>query len=364
MYVHRCNRKLLRTQPKNKSITTLNNMLTKTSYFKYDFGKMLWVEHRWFANQSKSQPTSLIDYTPYFPKKNNLVVASFNVLFDIFPDMEGIIQSPVRYAYQMKKLLPSIKADIIALQEVTEQYLAKLLEQQWVQTDYYVTQFSSKTTFNPTRDTNRRFMVVILSKIPILESYLYFFDKKNCPQGGRPAVVCVLPYPGSDPNARFVVSSCHLKAGIDFYDTRRKQFGELFRLFGVTESHNQDKNQPQDLKGKTNTVILLGDTNMQRVEEEEYIPENVVDAWKKLKPDDLGITYDAKANSMIAQMYPDDTKKLRFDRIFVCNSTDGVHGQWQPKQTVLFATQNISNIHTSLMASDHYGLAAQLVLEK
>jgi endonuclease/exonuclease/phosphatase family metal-dependent hydrolase len=319
---------------------------------------MSWEEKKWHMISKQNN----VDYSSYYSKKNSLVVATFNVLFDIFPEMEGAIQSPIRYAHHMKKVLPSIKADVLALQEVTEQYLAKLLEQEWVRNDYYVTQFSNKTTYNPTRDTNRRFMVVILSKIPILESYLYFFDKKNCPQGGRPAVVCMLPYPGKT-NSQFVISSLHLKAGIDFFETRSKQWGELFRLFGIVKSHNKDKNQPTDLVGKTSNVIILGDTNMQRPIEEEDIVEQIVDVWKTLKPNEEGYTYCYKTNPMITQMNADDSKQMRFDRILMYSSGTIDCGNWKPKQTVMFANQTFSSIHTTLMPSDHYGLAAQLMLE-
>jgi hypothetical protein len=103
------------------------------------------------------------------------------------------VNSARRYEYQFSTLLPGLDADVLSLNEVTEHYLGRLLELDWVRSKYYVTRFSSKTSFSY-NDKNKYFFVVLLSKYSFHAVYNFSFDR-SIPSRPGSVVAGVLQLP-------------------------------------------------------------------------------------------------------------------------------------------------------------------------
>lgn len=340
----------------------------------YHHGKAGWQKISWYELHEKQR------HKPTFVDSNfnTLKIATFNVLFDIFEDIEPAICSKLRIPFHFTDILPNIDADVLALQEVTNMYLSQLCSQAWVKEKYpYMTSFTDKTEFT-SRFDQRNFFTVILSRIPIKELYLFKIE------ANRPIPVAVLQ---PNPEQEFTVASLHLKAGQDSDSIRKKQLEHLFQLFGVTERTLQcfsadnlkvgggkkKGNQPQkNLAWKEfQNTILVGDFNFQLEHEEKFIPKQVVDAWKLLKPDEIGYTCDADRNIMIhkqAQLKGKIGGSDRFDRILLLpknkNAIQSI--EWTPRSITMFAEDPlpIPNKNNEVFASDHFGLRAEIDCRK
>ncbi|KAL0487312.1 tyrosyl-DNA phosphodiesterase [Acrasis kona] len=326
--------------------TKSSEALSRKPVYRFNYATMSWDEHKWWQ-------VPLTSYKmPRNYNKGKLVVVTYNVLCDIFSDIEKVIHSPIRFNHQLTKLLPSTNADVIALQEVTFAYLEKLLAQEWVRTNYFLSHYEEVKVRSKVSHT---MLVVILSKVPIIENYLYYFNPDKCQNAPRPATICVVPCPGSENTEKLVLVSFHLKAGAEFSKTRQTQFDMIANLIGG------GKKQPPDDKfaSTCNHCILLGDTNM--TAEEQYINSKFVDVWPTLMSEEDGFTYDYKTNSIVTKIKQDDTKQIRFDRIL--SFTSSQVSRWIPVNTIIFGKENISTLHPYLTCSDHYALAAQFEYE-
>lgn len=67
----------------------------------------------------------------------DLKCATFNVLFDIYQN--SLVQSDIRYMVQIR-MLEKLQVDVLTLNEMTPPYLAKLMNEQWIQNNYYLSE--------------------------------------------------------------------------------------------------------------------------------------------------------------------------------------------------------------------------------
>jgi endonuclease/exonuclease/phosphatase family metal-dependent hydrolase len=324
--------------------------------------------------------------------KEHLKIATFNTLFDLYPVAEDVIQSERRFPYHFSHTLPNVDADILVLQEITSHYLGRLLKQQWVREKYkYCTMHSDKVEKDP--EDKLKNHVIILSKIPFIESYNGYIGEKNC---YRAVPIAIFHYPGTE--MEFSICGVHLKAKFAFDQEREEQIDDLMQLFGINErvgekfqnlykrlaEYNSGETEiKRTKKGKTiqippkrkptwrefDNVILLGDMNMQQDHEEKFIPIEVIDVWKQLRPDEIGYTNDTLANVMARRMGEKKERvppPLRLDRILIlprnkhCGQDQVI---WEPRSVSMFATEPIPlDDTTEVYASDHYGVVCELAL--
>ncbi len=359
--------------------------LQKCPYFRFNSANKQWDSVEWHKVPITDETLDYFDH---------LKIATFNVLFDLYDNVEHIIQSEKRFAHHFTHTLPNANADILVLQEVTTPYLGKLLKQQWVEEKYiFCTMYSDRLEKNA--DDKLKNWVVILSKIPMKENYNFFVGDKAC---YRAVPVVTFDYPGT--NIEFAVCGVHLKAKFAFDKERQLQIDHLMQGFGRNErtsAHFQSlfKRQeeynsniiaePKKTKGgkllqppakrkptwkEFDNVIVLGDFNMQRDHEEDFIPSDVVDVWKCLRPDEIGFTNDPFTNAMnrrMGEMKDKVPPPLRLDRVLLLprnkHHTEETEMIWDPKHISLFATEVIPDTD-ELYASDHYGVMTHLSIKR
>ena len=330
------------------------------------------VDNRW-RNSKKLQAckisTSLL---------STLRVCQFNVLFDLYSEQERVVNSARRYEYQFSTLLPGLDADVLSLNEVTEHYLGRLLELDWVRSKYYVTRFSSKTSFSY-NDKNKYFFVVLLSKYSFHAVYNFSFDR-SIPSRPGSVVAGVLQLP----HGRFLtICTAHLKAFPEFFRTRERQLQELFGFMDRLG---------KSLPGK-NSSLIIGDMNMHHGEEAQLADHKardfvIRDLWPELRPGNPGYTLDPTVNTMIPRMWDaKSSDRFRLDRGFLIHP-QGSRPVITPVRADLFGQQSLllcstrtpqpqpvawctpawraasdSDSLADTFASDHFGLTFDFVVD-
>lgn len=257
--------------------------------------------------------------------RRSLRAVTFNVLVD--EHETDRIQTPRRIP-AILSILESTGADLIGLQEVTQPFLERLLDAEWVRRDYFVSD-------NPGGPTVVPYGQVLLSRFPIrhLEQVAFSLTK-------RVLVAIVSLAAGLD----LVVSVLHLTSNRakNAVETRAKQLEtlkELFEAAGVPET----------------PALVLGDFNFGDDATENEALSAYVDAWRHLRPDDPGHTFDPAANALAALMSLTG-RAGRYDRILLRSRP----GLLTPVSAELLGRTPIGK---SLHPSDHFGVAAEISLE-
>lgn len=204
-------------------------------------------------------------------------------------------------------------ADVIALQEVTRDLLAALLDASWVRAAYQVS----------TLDIDG-YDVVILARLPIRR-----MARIELPTAmGRRLILAELA-------CGLTVATVHLESTREEAAARARQLGII---------------QPA-LAQRYEDVVLVGDMNFQPGDPAETaaLDPAFVDVWPALRPGDPGYTVDTDVNTMRVQVNSKPARK-RIDRVFA----RGPH--WRATSIELVGTQPIDAAGT--FASDHFGLEA------
>jgi len=231
-------------------------------------------------------------------------------------------------------------ADIIALQEVTPPFSTELLNQPWVQDNYFVSDIGS-TSILPSGN-------FILSKIPLMENFIYHFTKSP-----KSIVISKL----SLNNKKFVIANVHLKAG------PTSQCGWI---------REREINDTMDIVNKLgfDDCVIVGDFNFCANENEvaKKLEDQYIDVWVHLMNDHPGYTHDITQNALIQEiakaMYGSldvsDAKSDRFDRIYISKKENP---NWTMGTISLIGTDPIGTSDDgryNLFLSDHFGLITTL----
>jgi tyrosyl-DNA phosphodiesterase 2 len=221
------------------------------------------------------------------------------------------------------RVVKNCEADVICLQEIKADYLNQVLKQEWVQADYYVSDYMGSTV--------QPYGVLLLSRLPI--ACLRLHDLPSIMD--RKLLVAELQVN----NQTLQVATVHLESIKAFAPSRKQQLEQIFPTL-ETSKH----------------AVLMGDFNFcsSWSEENVNINPNYQDMWAVLHSDEPGYTEDTNINLMRLE-YTQKHKKVRFDRILVRSSTPG----WQPKSIELLGTTPISP-DSSIFPSDHFGLLGEL----
>jgi endonuclease/exonuclease/phosphatase family metal-dependent hydrolase len=207
------------------------------------------------------------------------------------------------------------RADVIALQEVTQDLLDALLEQPWVRADYQV---SELVVFS--------YDVVILSRLPIRR-----IAKLELPTSmGRRLIIAELA-------CGLTIASVHLES------TREEARARAAQLRII---------QPM-LAERYADVALVGDMNFAPTDklENAALDPSFVDVWPALHPGAPGYTIDTDINTMRIQIKSTPSHK-RIDRVFLRSA------HWHAGAIELIGTEPIGVDGTFI--SDHFGLEARL----
>ncbi len=224
----------------------------------------------------------------------------------------------------MLRLLKEADADVIALQEVTDNFLRRALREEWLQQAYAVS--------DATCETVSGYGVALFSRLPVKS-----FALRRLPTGmGRSLLTTDIHV-----NRRGIrIGTVHLESLRESEPTRATQ---LKRIAGVLSD-------PEN-------AILMGDLNFcSSWPEEANLPPEFVDVWPLLHPGEAGYTIDGSVNAMVRPH--EGEKAVRFDRILVRSTPGAV----KAKDIRLIGTKPISREQWTVFPSDHFGLRAELAV--
>ncbi len=216
----------------------------------------------------------------------------------------------------MMKLLAECDADVIALQEVTPEFIVRARREQWLKDRYCLSDANGSTV--------RGYGVALLSRLPIERLALCDLPSSM----DRHLLMSTYRVNGR----RVAVATVHLESLREFAYVREHQ---LRKIFAILDEYD--------------IAVLLGDLNFCSTwTENEKIPARYVDLWPLLKPDDAGFT-----------LVPRETAEwgpVRFDRILVKSRPGAV----KAKNVRLIGMEPIAAGPPPLYASDHFGLVGEL----
>lgn len=290
------------------------------------------------------------DYNKNYFTKNSLSLASYNVLFDQNNIIKYITCDKERHLYQISNLLPGLNSDLIGLNEVTENYIQLILEQDWIQKDYFI--------FNPYKKGGS-FGNFIISKLP-----LRFYVMNNLIF--KRIIIGLIVLDCSKPEKSLLIISVHLTAFEKNYEKRKNQLKMIIQSVRNYNNEKDELNIYFKNAVQNNNIIIMGDLNFHLTNETNYIYENdFIDLWlESNQTNHNGYTWDATKNSLINMFLPLDTRRMRLDRIIMANRSTHIdlYDQCEMK---IFGDKKITNrVLSYLTGSDHYGLKINLKINE
>jgi tyrosyl-DNA phosphodiesterase 2 len=248
---------------------------------------------------------------------SELTMVTFNVWFEDYYALER--------CEALLQIVKECDADIICLQEIKLRYLNYILDQPWVQADYYVSDYIGNT-IHP-------YGVFLLSRLPIACLHFHYLPSVM----GRKLLVATFELN----HQKMQVATVHLESMPMFAPTRKRQ---LLQIFPALEQADH--------------TVLMGDLNFcaNWPEENNNIDSDYQDMWSVLRNGSPGFTEDTDINVMRMER-TQKFKRVRFDRMLVRSSTPG----WQPDSIELLGTKPISADCPNVFPSDHFGLVGKLV---
>lgn len=287
--------------------------------------------------------------------------ATFNILHD--NANSDVLFHEIRYQAICKEL-QSLNAHIIGLNEVTQTFLQRLLEENWVRKDYnlsVILDHPECASLAAARG-HGSFGNLIMSKIPF-ES----IDYVSCPNRNREFHVASVRVAGEiDGKPIFIaVASVHFQAFPWINESRRK--AELHAIAAELKAFNRNYD----------SCILMGDFNFHREAENSSIPSG----WREIPSIvTLGPTWCSDANPMIEAMLPSYNiyngfgtgwgwpNVLRLDRVLVQGTginSEEVNAKLFLNRPVYEPTTHVDESVSwkdYLYPSDHYGIMFDIEL--
>jgi endonuclease/exonuclease/phosphatase family metal-dependent hydrolase len=248
-------------------------------------------------------------FTQDEPKK--LTVATYNVLAD---EKTADARCPALF-----KILKDSEADLIALQEVEEWFLKRLVKEEWAK-PYHLALPDGKLD---------RGGQLILSKRKITRTKV-----KTLP-GEQQRTVLVAWLEGG-----LAVATTHMESPLEEGAIRAKQLKAIFQV----------------LQNDTE-AILLGDLNFGDGEKPDSaeLDKNYADLWTTLHPKDPGYTWNIEESGMAKKGSFKGEASRRIDRILLRSST------WKAGSIRIVGDKPLKEGDKSLFPSDHFGLVGTLV---
>jgi endonuclease/exonuclease/phosphatase family metal-dependent hydrolase len=202
------------------------------------------------------------------------------------------------------EVLGRTAADVVMLQECTEQLLQMLLAAPWLRERYCLARAPFRADAIPSHG------LLLLSRLPLTDATLHPVPTNM----GRSALIAHCRANGTP----LALATVHLESMKAHAETRAEQLRAIFALLAP---------EPD--------VLLGGDFNFcsSWPEENARLDSRYVDVWPAVMPSDPGFTRPGKP--------------VRFDRLLG-------RGRWRPTAARLLGTTPIDKV----LPSDHFGLAA------
>jgi tyrosyl-DNA phosphodiesterase 2 len=220
------------------------------------------------------------------------------------------------------RLMQESDADIIALQEVGDWFVALLQKEAWAG-KYYLANSAAESCGGNS----------ILSKFPVTSAGCLPLPGRQ----GRTALLATLDVAGR----KMTVATTHMDSQLASGEIRGRQLDVIFEHL----AHAQD-------------AVMLGDLNFGDGEgEDKKIPADYVDLWKALKPGDPGYTWDIEKSGMAYESRFVGEPSRRLDRILIKSTV------WKPKDTRIIGDAPVFAGNKDLFPSDHFGLVGTVTRE-
>lgn len=255
------------------------------------------------------------------PSLNTLKIASYNILCNLY-EAENI---------QTEKRMPAIlhelqkcAADIIALQEVTPEFVAELLAADWAK-NYLISESIAGDKVKPYGN-------LLMSTLPFnLVEHQFSAHKR------------VLVGTWNLNNQLFRVAVVHL-TGTRAENSLQIRSRQLATVIDY-------------LQQQSGNCCIVGDFNIRGEEQQELFDYgNFGDVWQELHPDQEGYTFDPAKNPL-AMMLSLAGKAARFDRILLRNAGNV---SYKPLEMNLFGCEAIAGTKEQIFPSDHFGICGVL----
>jgi poly(A) polymerase len=272
-------------------------------------------------NNSAENEWKLFTGTTQTQNLNSLTIASYNILCNLY-NAEKI---------HTEKRLPAIldelqkcDTDIIALQEVTPEFVEKLLASSWSK-NYFISESITGINVKPYGN-------LLMSKLPFSLVEHQFSGHKR-----------VLVGTWRLNNQLFHVAVVHLTS-TRAENSLQKRSRQLATIIDYLQQQSGD-------------CLIVGDFNIRGDEQQEMFNYgNFVDVWQKLRPHEDGYTFDTTRNSL-AMMMSLEGKSARFDRIFL---RQGEECHYKPTSMNLFGCEPLAGTGGKIYPSDHFGICGVL----
>ena len=239
-----------------------------------------------------------------------LTVATYNVLAD---EKTADARCPAIF-----KILKETDADVIALQEVEEWFLKRLLKEDWAR-PYHLALPDGKLD---------RGGQLILSKQKITRSKV-----KTLPGEQQRTVLVTWLESG------LAVATTHMESPLEAGAIRAKQLKAIFQL----------------LQNDTE-ALFLGDLNFGDGEKPDSaeLDKNYSDLWTALHPKEPGFTWNIEESEMAKRGSFKGEKSRRIDRILLRSAA------WKPASITIIGDKPLKEGDKGLFPSDHFGLVGTI----
>lgn len=338
-----------------ESATVFNRVVQPGKTFCFDVLSRAWIQ------ATPSQSSAI--------RKNSVSVSSYNVLVDSeYPparDRDPLLISTI--------LSEAAQADIVVLQEVSDEFLSSLLNNAEIQGQFPFTSHGppSQPDIGPLPSLRN---VVIISKWPF-EWELVPFHRRH-----KGAVVTVFKL--NTPGGSLAVAGLHLTCGLTDGSVAAKKVQVHNLLTHLTRQYNDSPwiiTGDFNLATSTHTIesalknkYITAQTGQTLTLIEERLADGILDAWSSLQADrgvevedeelfngEQGATFDPRNNVLAAATSgTSQNRPQRYDRILFRPL-----GSLQATSFNMFGLP-AENAGESVVPSDHYGVRASLQISK
>eukprot|EP01006_Ploeotia_vitrea_P012783 TRINITY_DN33755_c0_g1_i1.p1 TRINITY_DN33755_c0_g1~~TRINITY_DN33755_c0_g1_i1.p1 ORF type:complete len:367 (-),score=14.02 TRINITY_DN33755_c0_g1_i1:118-1218(-) len=258
-------------------------------------------------------------------------VSTWNIWFDEW-------EQDTRFHCVMSTLKEHL-VDIMAFQEVTDEFLLLLMEQPWIRDNFVV----SSSLEKPLGTEYASYVVLMLVNKKLLTHQSITFREHFLTSAmGRSFLEVRLP---------MVVGTVHLESMKGYSHPRMAQLDMIFKILN-NKYTKTNKQQPGT--GSAPFQTFMGDFNFHSTWEENSVLDEhnttFRDVWSYLRPHDPGYTEDTTVNLMRAKFHS-SKKHVRFDRIIA-----SINGQWKPIDINRLGVKPCSPYTPEVFGSDHFGL--------
>ncbi len=220
------------------------------------------------------------------------------------------------------KEIGDANADVIALQEITPEFLKLLVNCEWSGRYKGLTEKGEPVAQNE---------LCILSKYPVVDiQYVELPSRLN-----RAVLIAKIVVNGRT----LAVATTHLDSFLEDGPARAKQLDQIFPLLR-----------------RADDAVLMGDFNFGDGEQPDtaHLDAGYTDSWTALHAGEAGYTWNIEVSEMARRGSFETETSRRLDRILVRSSV------WKPAASKIIGDKPVEAGKLNLFPSDHFGLVAEM----